>query len=123
MNINLNSAKLNIKFTSAPTQRVVAQNLKLKTIEWINIIRDLYNEILKKSEIMTKKGIKSIEEKLPVTLARAMSFHKIGEYKTSIAIRISNTLENDGAMRIIERKSASKHYGDRIVLNSFVLDK
>ena len=123
MNINLNLAKSNIKFTSAPAQRVIVQNLKPKTIEQINIIRDLYNSILKKSEIMTKKGIKSIEEKLPVTLARAMHFHKIGEYKTTLAIRISNTLENDGAMRIIERKSASKNYGDRIVLNSFVLDK
>ena len=123
MNINFNPTLQNISFTSTAIQKTIKNNLKNSTISRVDIIRDLYAEITKKLEKITPEGIKFLEDKLPVTLSRALSFHNIGFYKTSLVIRISDSLQNDGTMRIIERKSASKHYGDRIVINSFVLNK
>lgn len=123
MNIQLKKSIENIKFTATPVQKTMPHNLRPNTISKVNAVRKLYSEISNKIARLSPSGISYIEKALPVKLSRALSFHEIGEHKTSIVIRLSNTLENDGAMRIIERKSASKHYGDRIVINSFVLDK
>lgn len=123
MNTNFNSTIQNIGFASAPLKKMIQRNIGTNTILKVDAVRDLYEEISKKLGRMTPNGIKFLENFLNISLTRGMSFHNIGKYGTSLIIRISDSLQNDGAMRIIERKSASKHYGDRIVINSFVLDK
>ena len=123
MNMNFRLTNRNINFTSAPLKKVVQKNIGKNTIIKVDSVRSLYEEISKKIESLTPEGRSFLEQQMPINLARGMRFDNVGKYKTSIVIRISDSLQNDGAMRIIERKSASKHYGDRIVINSFVLDK
>ena len=113
----------NIVFSASPSQKTTQPNLTKSTLTKVDSIRKLYEEISKKIERLTPEGIKHVEENLPVSLSRALGFHEIGDYKTSLVVRISNSLANDGTMRIIERKNNSKGYGNRIVINSFVLDK
>jgi hypothetical protein len=92
------------------------------TFSRINSTRNLYEKIRTQLHKFTESGIKKLEEKFPVSIGKALIFHNCGDYNTSIAVIISNSRENKGMMRIIERKGNSKHWGDSIVINSFVLD-
>ena len=108
MNMNFRLTNRNINFTSAPLKKVVQKNIGKNTIIKVDSVRSLYEEISKKIESLTPEGRSFLEQQMPINLARGMRFDNVGKYKTSIVIRISDSLQNDGAMRIIERKSASK---------------
>lgn len=118
----INSSQKNSNYLSFKSN-LPKNALKEMTISRLNATRSLYQKISEQLSRFTKEGIKNIERNLPVTLGRTLIFHECGDYKTSIAIILSNSRENDGMMRIIERKGRSKHWGDSIVINSFVLDK
>ena len=99
-----------------------AGRLKSRTVRNVDSVLNAYRDIASKLECKTSEGIKFIQENFAnIEIGEGLLFHNCGEDKTSILIRVAESLKNIGLTRIIERQSSSS-WGNKIVKNSFLLE-
>ena len=106
-------------FKSAQTQPA---RLSLPCSSKVNSILRAYKDIMDRLAQKTPEGIKFIEEHFPnVSIKDCLIFHNCGDKKSSILIRMAESLKYNGLTHIIERQSNTS-WGNRIVKNSFLLE-
>lgn len=104
---------------SSPT---VAGHFKSTTVNNLNQVINAYNDIIRKLERVTPEGIRFLEEQFKnITIGDNLIFHNCGEEKTSVLVRMAESMKYRGLLRIIERQSGTT-WGNKIAKRAFLVE-